>query len=295
VTERLVRVDLLLGGGHRQTLELPAGSPILRELLDAVVARLGRTGGPPPLFQIPIDEGRGALTFTGDQLVALATTPPVLAGTEDVVVRPAPGRPQAVPARYVRLHGVLGPEKKARLLEAAIARAPELVPSRVTTNVSGYRRSRLVGRPGELAADVVARVRDLLPELCGRLDVPPFPVGVTEAQLTLHVDGDYFRVHTDNGDEGTRAREISYIYYFHREPRRFTGGELVLYDGRGEDGQVAPVGLPIVIEPADDSLVVFPSGCLHEVRPVQLTSPDQADGRFTLNGWVRRADTPVPG
>ena len=241
MTERLVRVDLLLGGGHRQTLELPAGSPILRELLDAVVARLGRTGGPAALFQIPVDQGRGALTFTADQLVALATTPPVLAGTEDIVVRAAPGRPQAVPARYVRLHGVLGPEKKARLLEAAIARAPELVPSRVTTNVSGYRRSRLVGRPGELAADVVARVRDLLPELCGRLDVPPFPVGVTEAQLTLHVDGDYFRLHTDNGDEGTNADDpavdtdlqvyiVADCITYADTPKRLS--ELVLYNGQ---------------------------------------------------------------
>ena len=284
---RLVRVDVLLVGGHRQVLEFPSDSPILRELLDALVARLAPGAGRGVLFQIPIEEGRAALTFTSDQLVALTTMPPVLAGTEDVVVKPEPL--ERVPARYVRLHDVLGAATKARLLDEAISRAPKLVPSRVTTNVSGYRRSRLVNHPGELAADLVARVRARLPELCARLDIAPFPVGTIEAQLTLHNDGDYYRVHTDNGDDGTRTREISYVYDFHRQPKRFTGGELVLYDAHVENGQIAPAGTPIVIEPADDSLVVFPSGCLHEVRPVQMMSADQEDGRFTINGWVRRA------
>lgn len=284
---RLVRVDVLLAGGHRQALELPADSPLLQGLLDALVARVAAAPARVVIFQIPIEEGRSALTFTSDQLVGLTTMPPVLAGTEDVIVTPeALG---LVPARYVRLLDVLGPAAKGRLLDEAIARAPDLVPSRVTTNVSGYRRSRLVNDPGELAADLVARVRDRLPELCDRLDVVPFPVGQIEAQLTVHNDGDFYRAHTDNGDEGTRTREISYVYYFHRQPKRFTGGELVLFDGRIENGQVVATGPPIVIEPVDDSLVVFPSACLHEVRPVQMMSADQGDGRFTINGWVRRA------
>jgi predicted 2-oxoglutarate/Fe(II)-dependent dioxygenase YbiX len=284
---RLVRVDILLAGGHRQALELEADSPLLQGLLDALVARVAAAPGRAVVFQIPIEEGRSALTFTSDQLVGLTTMPPVLAGTEDVIVTPeALG---LVLARYVRLLDVLGAAAKGRLLDEAIARAPDLVPSRVTTNVSGYRRSRLVNDPAELAADLLACVRDRLPELCGRLDVAPFPVGQIEAQLTVHNDGDFYRVHTDDGDEGTRTREISYVYYFHRQPKRFTGGELVLFDGRIENGRVVGTGPPIVVEPVDDSLVVFPSGCLHEVRPVQMLSADLGDGRFTINGWVRRA------
>jgi Rps23 Pro-64 3,4-dihydroxylase Tpa1-like proline 4-hydroxylase len=163
------------------------------------------------------------------------------------------------------------------------------VSSRVTTDLPDYRRSRVQNRPGELAADLVARVRDRLPELCARLNVAPFPVGEIEAQLTVHTDGDYYHVHTDNGDEETRTREISYVYYFHRQPKRFTGGELVLFDTRIDTGQPVVAGPPIVVEPMDDSLVVFPSGCLHEVRPVQLLSADPGDGRFTINGWVHRS------
>jgi hypothetical protein len=285
---RPVQVQILLAGGHRHALELAADSPVLQELVDAMAARLA----PPPhrvvLFQVPLEGGRAALSFTSDQLVALTTTPPVLAGSEDVVVAAEPRT--VVRARYLRLRSVLGPSEKARLLDGAVALAPELVPSRVAGDVPHYRRSRLVSRPDELVAGLVAYVREHLPEFCARLDVAPFPVGRIEAQLTVHNDGDYYRVHTDSGTAETAARQISYVYYFHREPKRFSGGELVLFDAQVDGRGVTPLGPPIVVEPADDSLVVFPSACLHEVRPVQMLSDDLADGRFTVNGWVRRAE-----
>jgi Rps23 Pro-64 3,4-dihydroxylase Tpa1-like proline 4-hydroxylase len=290
---RKVRVDLLLSGGHRQALELAEDSLLLRELLDALVARLSPGPARIVLFQVPIDDGRTALTFASDQLVALVTTPAVLAASEDVVVT-AEALSHRIRARYVRFDGVLGAAGHARLLEAAIARESQLEPSRVTTNVAGYRRSRLVHQPGELAADLVALVRARLPELCARLDVSPFPVGEIEAQLTVHNEGDYFHAHSDNGDAGTRSREISYVYYFHRLPKGFTGGELALFDARvGGGGQPVADGPPVVIEPESDSLVVFPSACLHEVRPVRMLGGDWRDGRFTINGWVRRAAAPT--
>ena len=284
---RPVNVEILLTGGHRQSLQLDADSPILRGLLDALVARLAGTSQRAVLFQLPLDEGRAALTFTSDQLVALTTEPAVLAGTEDLIV--TADTLTLIPARYVRFTEVLGVAAKTRLLDEAIARAPERAPSRVTSNIPDYRRSRVVNRPGDLAADLVDRVRDRLPELCARLDVAPFPIGDIEAQLTVHSEGDYFHVHTDNADDETRSREISYVYYFYRQPKRFTGGELALFDTQFENGRSRAVGPPVVIEPEDDSLVVFPSSCLHEVRPVHMLSVDPEDGRFTINGWVRRA------
>ena len=284
---RPVRVDVLLAGGHRRELELDSESPVLRELLEALVGRLGPAPGRAVLFQIPLRGGRSALTFTSDQLVALTTEPPVLAGTEDAVVTPE--SLAVVRARYVQYPAVLGAPAKGRLLDEAIARESELVPSRVAGDVPDYRRSRLLSKPGDLTAGIVARVRELIPELCERLEVAPFPLGRIEAQLTVHHDGDYYRPHTDNATDAARTRELSYVYYFHREPKRFTGGELVLFDSRLDDGRSVPASPPVVVEPADDSLVVFPSSCLHEVRPVRMASQALVDGRFTINGWVRRA------
>ena len=285
----LVRVEVLLAGGHRQRLELASSSPLLQRLLDTLAARLLPGPGDIALFQIPLEGGRAALSFTSDQLVALTTTPPVLASTRDVVVTRE--TLPVIRARYVQLHDVLGAAAKARLLEEVTARASELTPSRVHGDTPDYRRSRIINHPQELAADLLARLRERLPELCQRLDVAPFPVGLIEAQLTVHNDGDYYRIHSDNGTDDTRTREISYVYYFHREPKRFTGGDLALFDaGLDGDGRSVPIGPPVVVvEPADDSLVVFPSMCLHEVRPVHTLSDALEDGRFTINGWVRRA------
>ena len=67
------------------------------------------------LFQVPIDDGRTALTFASDQLVALVTTPAVLAASEDVVVT-AEALSHRIRARYVRFDGVLGAAGHARLL-----------------------------------------------------------------------------------------------------------------------------------------------------------------------------------
>jgi SM-20-related protein len=283
---RLVRVDVLFGGGHRQRLELASDSAVLQALLDAMAARLV-PGARRVLFQIPLDEGRSALTFTSDQLVALTTEPPVLVGFEDTVVTPE--QLSLVRARHVRYVDLLGAAEKARLLDRVIARAADLAPSRVGGPIREHRRSRVVDRPEELTAALVRRVRELVPQLCEQLEVAPFLVGQIEAQITVHNDGDYYRVHTDNGTEETRTREISYVYYFHRQPKQFTGGELALFDaGLDGEGRTVPLGSPIVVEPADDSLVAFPSSCLHEVRPVEMPSHALEDGRFTVNGWVRR-------
>jgi predicted 2-oxoglutarate/Fe(II)-dependent dioxygenase YbiX len=284
---RRIRVEMLLAGGHRETLELDAASPILHELLQALVARLAPAASPAVLFQIPREGGRSAFTFTSDQLVALSTEPPVLAGTDAVVV--TAGALSMVRARYVRFDRVLGSPGKTRLLEDALSRAADLVPSRVIGDRPDHRRSRVLDKPGDLAASLVARVRQLVPELCERLEVDPFPLGRIEAQLTVHNDGDYFRPHTDNGTGETRTRELSYVYHFHREPKAFDGGELLLFDAELRDGYPVPVGSPVVVEAADDTLIVFPSSCLHEVRPVRMTSSALEDGRFTINGWVRRA------
>src|SRR5262249_13628622 len=62
-------------------------------------------------------------------------------------------------------------------------------------------------------------------------------------------------------------------------PKAFTGGDLVLFASNGQ---------PTVIEPVNDSMVLFSSRTKHEVKPVVCPSRRFEDGRFTINGWVRR-------
>ena len=99
-----------------------------------------------------------------------------------------------------------------------------------------------------------------------------FPLGRIEPQITASNDGDYFRLHQDGGPDDTR--EISFVYFLHSEPRRFSGGELRI--------------LTETVPPCGDTLVLFPSTSPHEVLPLSLPSRAFADSRFTVNGWIHR-------
>ena len=133
-----------------------------------------------------------------------------------------------------------------------------------------------------------------------------------ELNVTVHQPGGYYQAHRDGGyqtpDEsaepgrGHAGRRISYVYYFHRKPRRFAGGDLLLHDtdyDAGEDwaGQKGAQAFTR-IAPIDNSLILFPSDSLHEIT--QITSAtgeplDFADGRFTVNGWIREEEETPEG
>jgi Rps23 Pro-64 3,4-dihydroxylase Tpa1-like proline 4-hydroxylase len=56
--------------------------------------------------------------------------------------------------------------------------------------------------------------------------------------VTASTDGSYFRPHTDQGKSAIDAtRKLTYVYYFNREPRGFTGGDLRIYDDEFQNGK----------------------------------------------------------
>ena len=71
------------------------------------------------------------------------------------------------------------------------------------------------------------------------------------------------------------------VYYFHKEPKAFTGGQLRLYGLAGADSPDYEE-----IEPRLDRAVFFPSWFPHEVLPVRCSSDAFADGRFAMSCWV---------
>jgi Rps23 Pro-64 3,4-dihydroxylase Tpa1-like proline 4-hydroxylase len=92
----------------------------------------------------------------------------------------------------------------------------------------------------EIAVDPssLERLREPLQTALQRLGKSPFPLGRIELQVTASNDGDYSRLHRDS--DGRDTRELSFVYFFHREPRRFSGGELRIYPTRLVDGRLQP-------------------------------------------------------
>jgi Rps23 Pro-64 3,4-dihydroxylase Tpa1-like proline 4-hydroxylase len=77
---------------------------------------------------------------------------------------------------------------------------------------------------------------------------------------------------------------MTMIYYFHKEPKAFSGGQLRLY----ALGSHASSSAYEEVEPRLDRAVFFPSWFPHEVLPIQCDTDMFANGRFAISCWVHK-------
>ncbi len=151
-----------------------------------------------------------------------------------------------------------------------------------------HRRSLVFSEPGEIIRTLVDRVKACLPRVLPKLGTRPFNVAGEEAQITASNHGDFFRWHSDNAQEEIASREITFVYFFHREPKRFHGGELRIYDSERREGVYVPSGDYRAVVPRQNQIVFFRSSLAHEITPVECLSEEFGDSRFTVNGWFHR-------
>lgn len=159
---------------------------------------------------------------------------------------------------------------------------------------TSYRKSRVLYELGEYTSLIQDRLQALLPEVLTAFQRKAFPISHFDIQVTSSNDGDFFKMHQDNSaadPPDIPLREISYVYYFHSEPKAFSGGQLKLYISK--DGQVdqSKKQTTETITPRQNALVVFPSYYDHEVLPVRCPSRKFINSRFTVNGWIIRKPT----
>lgn len=277
----------------------------------AVLPLLGHLMGPPattPATRALVTRlAEHVLTLRGPRPEADGVAADILARAQRVEVPPPesppdpageaePPEPEPVAARFVQFDDFLDPEGHARLLAFALAREADFVASSVTRpdeDPGGayleLRRSRTLFDLAEVWDLFEGPITRLLPHVRRELDVPWFSLRHIERQLTVHGPGDHFTLHTDAGSPDTDTRVISAVYYFNREPRRFSGGALRLFDTVDRGGIIDPVATHTEIAPLDNRLVFFRSDAFHEVRPVDAEPLDFADQRFTVVFWARKA------
>jgi SM-20-related protein len=106
-------------------------------------------------------------------------------------------------------------------------------------------------------------------------------------EIAASNDGDFFTPHTDSYPDIPLEDQlkVSMVYYFHREPKPFNGGELFIWDQlKNEDGTLSDEfpNEGIKIEPINNRIIFFDSTCLHEVLPISCPSKDFMDSRFVI-------------
>lgn len=311
-----------LGSAARAYLD--AGGPLSKSLLSALES-LGSLRVVYPQSPLPVPSSRQALQPTltpgppalcppAPRLPApqpIAPTPrprPMPAPTPRPRPRPSPkpvvrtgsgvsaakNRPGSLPARFLVVDNFLPRRELDELAQYALAHNREFQISEVVPTVGAssidydFRRSRVLMELGKHEARIVKRMKARMPQVLKTLAHKVFPITKVDAQITASNDGDFFKMHSDSGGRELASREITFVYFFHREPKAFRGGDLRIYDSQLENGEYVSRGRYQAIDPKRNRIVFFPSELMHEVVPVACASKAFADSRFTLNGWFLR-------
>jgi len=201
--------------------------------------------------------------------------------------------PESVRAQCVVLDEFLAPQELDELMRYTLQHESEFQVSEVVS-ASGdavdydHRRSHILLDLGKHHNVILDRIRSVLPQVLQQLGMEEFPVSREETQITSSNDGDYFHMHSDDGQGPIASRKLTFVYFFHREPRAFSGGELRLHDGVLEGNRYVSAGSYQTIVPQQNQIVFFPCSLPHEITPVQCPSQAFADSRFTVNGWLRQ-------
>ena len=185
----------------------------------------------------------------------------------------------------------LGSDHAGALLDFALAHESDFAPSAITSqgdNIVKTQTRRSLSYAGDLG-DVIAPFAAAIAAASARLKAETgcaaFGGDLTDIDLVAHLDGHLFKRHVDTTTGLNRMltpadRVLSLVYYLHREPKAFSGGNLVMHALMGEERRV--------ITPRHNRLVAFPSIAPHQVEPISLPGDNFADARFSLVCWLGR-------
>lgn len=203
----------------------------------------------------------------------------------------------------VQRHDFLPPDEHRRLLDWVLANEASFTPATIVRQNAEAEDSvkpdfRVALTTHDLGANadfLERRMRAIAPVLAESLGTNIPAVPSIELELAAHGDGAYYKTHLDipvgAGRKPTGARRgedrlLSAVYYFHSEPKSFSGGALRVYRFNIGPGATSDDTADFRdVEPIQNSLVAFPSWAPHEVRPIRCPGGTFRDYRFALNCW----------
>ena len=209
------------------------------------------------------------------------------------------GPPEAAPgglwpAPFVWRKNFLAPGACDRLLALGTARRECFTPAGVGSpsalRVDPEVRMTLEADPRtmeEVRPRIGLEIRSVLPDVLARLGMAGLDRYGMSMGMRVYLGGGFYRAHADNLSPANRSRVLSFVYFFHREPRRFSGGDLLLYDTDVDTSAWTCAAFSRIV-PLRNSIVFFPSACWHQVCSVQCGTDDFGDGRWAVNGHVSR-------
>ena len=203
------------------------------------------------------------------------------------------------PAPFVQMRNFLTPEQCDRLSILAAEGSARLAPARsgkkgtarenpeirITLEVDDRTRQ-------DFSPWFTQKIRSCVPEVLERLRMEDIGRYGIQMNMRVYLTGGFYRAHHEGAYDPDHPRKLSFVYFFHREPRRFSGGDLLLYDADADTRACSFEEFSRIV-PLRNSIVFFPSLSWHQVTPVQCETNDSGDGRWVVNGhlWQHDGDT----
>ncbi|MDY6805533.1 MAG: 2OG-Fe(II) oxygenase [Cyanobacteriota bacterium] len=191
-------------------------------------------------------------------------------------------------AKFIKFLNFLTPQEHRNMLEWVRKYESAFESSKSSSKNEDRRRSLVMLVTAEAEDLIAQRITPIVRFAAQKLSCSNLNLDKIEAQVTAHNDGNYYKLHNDNGMPPLDKRELTYVYYFNREPKAFSGGELLLYDEKIEGDRSLKADSFQLIEPTNNSIIFFYSRYWHQVLPVNCQNGNFADSRFTINGWIWR-------
>lgn len=284
----MIAITLYLEKNTQIAFQCPTSGTLYDQLAELAMGLSGRDDANTEVIELEIEENgatRG-LVFAARSLVALESVPANIfsAAQPPVVAQSAP---------YVRIPNFLGTTANNEIMSFALSRSDDFFPSGVKSSDldkggyhdAGVRNSLTLARMDGLPTVFETDLRELIPVALDFLNIPAPEIFDLEIQLTTHNDGAFYKMHLDNHAASASSRQMTFVYYFHQDPALFSGGDIRLFDTIPQSEQIAESYVDV--EPVNNTLLLFSSDIPHEVLRVDCPTKKFADGRFTLNGWVR--------
>lgn len=152
----------------------------------------------------------------------------------------------------------------------------------------------LAFRDTDSAGIIVNGVRQAFSEILAKLDIGMFPIKMVEVELRRNHEEGFGVLQNDRGTQQTESRELTFLFSFHPDSHLSSGNELLLYDLKDDNGLRVKADSCTTLALKPNSLVVFPSYCLYEVRAIQSGSKYLVENDFLVKGWVRRQRKRLP-
>lgn len=210
--------------------------------------------------------------------------------------RAPPGEPGAAPMPFAYMVDFLPEQRCKALLALALANRGEFKPAPYARRMQRT-HAEVESSHGKFVVDPRITEEEVRPwfephlrgafaQVLPRLQMREPSDWRLEIGLSAYRGGGrFFSKHSDGGPLGDRVRTLCFCYYFHRQPRGFSGGDLLLYDGDGTHGTQSFTR----IEPQHNSIVFFPAACIHQVAPFERDVADFGDARFAVHGWLNES------